>query len=129
MFYCRKTIKRLDYFAIFLYFLNMEKRSGDRVIKRLEVKFQVNASVENTAITSDLSESGLFVRTNRGINHGDVINLKLNLPNAQELALVGKVVRSMKSVPGLVGESKSGIGIHLINPPDSYINYVHSIRS
>jgi Tfp pilus assembly protein PilZ len=105
----------------------MEKRCENRIIKRLEVKFQTE--VENTAITSDLSESGLFIRTNRGISPGTVINLKLNLPNAQELALIGKVIRSMKSMPGLIGESKSGMGIHLINPPESYISYVQSIRT
>jgi Tfp pilus assembly protein PilZ len=105
----------------------MEKRCENRVIKRLEVKFQTN--VENTAITSDLSESGLFIRTNRGLSSGTVINLKLNLPNTQGLSLTGKVVRSMKSMPGLVGESKSGMGIQLINPPEGYINYVQSIRA
>jgi Tfp pilus assembly protein PilZ len=104
----------------------MEKRRAQRVIKRLEVKFQT--SVEHTAITSDLSENGLFIRTNRGVKPGSVLDLKLNLPNSQELYLSGRVVRSMKSIPGLVGYSKSGMGIELINPPADYINYVGSIR-
>lgn len=103
----------------------MEKRQATRIVKRLEVKYQIE--VENTAITSDLSEIGIFIRTNRGIEPGSVINIKLNLPNAQELFLEGKVVRSRKILPGLVGESKSGMGIQLINPPDNYINYVHSL--
>jgi len=105
----------------------MERRGAQRAIKRLEVRFHTNT--DNTAITSDLSEIGLFITTNRRVSPGTVIDLKLNLPNAQELALVGKVARSVKSMPGLVGESKSGMGIQLINPPQSYIDYVQSIRN
>ena len=103
----------------------MEKRAKERIIKRLEVKFQTN--VENTAITSNLSESGIFIRTKRGINPGSILDIKLNLPNTQELILKGKVVRSMTSVSGLVGEAKSGIGVQLISPPSEYISYIQSL--
>ncbi len=105
----------------------MEKRKSPRLIKRLEIKFQTET--ENTAITSDLSETGIFVTTNKGIESGNVLNLKLNLPNSQELFLSGKVVRNIKSAPALVGNSKSGMGIQLVDPPLDYLNYVQSIRS
>jgi len=105
----------------------MERRKATRVIKRLEVKFHTD--VENTAITSNLSESGLFIRTNRGVTPGSILDIKLNLPNAQELFLTGKVVRSMKTTPGLVGNAKSGMGIQLISPPANYIDYVKSLLS
>ncbi len=102
-----------------------EKRKAKRAIKRLEVKFQT--AVENTAITSNLSEIGIFIRTNRGVAPGNVLSIKLNLPNLQELFLMGKVVRSMRSVSGLSGEAKSGMGIQLISPPHDYIKYVQSL--
>ena len=102
-----------------------EKRNAPRIIKRLEVKFQT--AVENTAITSDLSESGIFIRTNRGITPGSILNIKLNLPKLKELFLTGKVVRSMKSAPGLVGHTKSGMGIHLISPSDDFKGYVRTL--
>ena len=105
----------------------MEKRNSPRVIKRLEVKF--HTGIENTAITSDLSETGLFIRTNRGSVPGSAIDLKLNLPNSRELFLAGKVIRSMKSMAGLTGNSESGMGIQLINPPHDYLNYIHSISA
>jgi Tfp pilus assembly protein PilZ len=105
----------------------MERRRSERITKRLEVKYWTNE--ENTAITNDLSETGLFIRTNRGMKPGSSIDLKLNLPNSQELFLSGRVVRSMKSLPGLVGDSKSGMGIELIEPPPEYIDYVRSLRS
>ncbi|MEK6528940.1 MAG: PilZ domain-containing protein [Nitrospirota bacterium] len=111
----------------------MDKRQTPRAVKRLEVKFHTSA--ENTAITSDLSETGMFIRTARGVTPGSILNIKLNLPNLsarqqagqQEIFLTGKVVRSMKSVPGLVGISKSGMGIQLISPSDEYREYVRSI--
>jgi hypothetical protein len=111
----------------------MEKRQSPRAVKRLEVKF--HTSVENTAITSDLSETGMFIRTARGVTPSSILNIRLNLPNqsarqqagAQEIFLTGKVVRSMKSVPGLIGISKSGMGIQLISPSDEYRNYVRSL--
>lgn len=103
----------------------MEKRDKERVIKRLEVRFMT--SVENTAITSNLSESGIFIRTKRGIAPGSVLDIKLNLPGSQALVLKGKVVRSMSSVSGLIGEAKSGIGVQLISPPSEYISYVRSL--
>ncbi len=104
----------------------MDKRKSRRVIKRLEIKFQ--AEVERTAITSDLSETGVFVRTTKGVQPGNIIDFRLNLPNSQELFLSGRVVRNIKSLPALVGNSKSGMGIQLIDPPLDYINYVQSVR-
>ena len=100
----------------------MEKRKSRRVIKRLEVAF--NTAVENTAITSDLSESGIFIRTNRGVMPGNILNMKLILPKLREFFLTGKVVRSLKSAPGLVGHSKSGMGIQLISPSNDYKDYI-----
>ncbi len=105
----------------------MEKRKSPRVMKRLEVKFQTKS--ENTVITDDLSETGLFVRTTKGINPGYSVDLKLNLPNSQQLFLSGRVVRNIKSYPGPVGTSNSGMGIELINPPSDYINYVQTLRN
>ena len=105
----------------------MEKRKKSRVVRKLEVKF--HSPVEKTAITSDLSESGIFIKTNMGVNSGNIITFKLNLPNSQELNLTGIVTRTVRTMLGLIGETKSGIGVKLMNPPDNYINYVQSIFS
>lgn len=105
----------------------MERRKASRVAKKLEVKFQT--PVEKTAITNDLSETGMFIKTNMGITSGSVVNFKLNLPNSQELILTGKVTRCVRTMLGLVCESKNGMGIQLIDPPNNYINYVQSLFS
>lgn len=102
-----------------------EKRVAERIFKRLEVQF--STVVENTAITSNISETGMFIRTNRGLAEGSTLNIKLNLPDSKELEVKGKVVRSSKTIPGLLGNSKSGMGIHLISPPAEYVGYVQSL--
>lgn len=102
-----------------------EKRIAERIFKRLEVQF--STMVENTAITSNISKTGLFIRTNRGLAEGSTLNIKLNLPDSKELEVKGKVVRSSKTIPGLMGQSKSGMGIHLISPPVEYVDYVQSL--
>jgi Tfp pilus assembly protein PilZ len=90
-----------------------EKRESVRVIKRLEVKILSNG--EQTAITSDLSENGLFIRTGKVLNPGSSINFRISLPDRHEINLSGRVVRSKKSYSGLSGRSKSGMGIQLID--------------
>jgi len=105
--------------------VGIEKRKSGRVIKRLEVQYETG--VENTAITSDLSETGLFIRTNRIITSENVLRIKLNLPNLQGFSLQGKVVRNKHTAPGLVGEAKSGVGVELVDPPQDYINYIRSL--
>jgi len=105
----------------------MERRKSPRINKRLEIKFQT--VTEYTAITNDLSETGLFIRTNKAISTGSIVDLKLNLPNSQELFLTGKIIRSIKALPGIFNPLKSsGLGVQLINPPASYISYLNSIR-
>ena len=103
----------------------IEKRKVSRIVKRLEVRF--HTTVENTAITNDLSEKGLFIRTNREIVTGSVLNLTLDLPNSEELFLKGKVIRSVKHVPASVDEEKIGFGIQLLDPSPDYKDYVQTI--
>ncbi len=105
--------------------VGIEKRSADRIIKRLEVQYETE--VENTAITSNISETGLFIRTNRIVALGAILRIKLNLPNLQEFSLRGRVMRSKHTAPGLVGEAKSGLGIQLIEPPQDYIDYIRTL--
>jgi len=102
-----------------------EKRRTKRVAKRLEVKF--HSTVENTAITDDLSEKGLFITTSKGMEAGNSIDIKLHLPNSEELSIKGRIVRNIKATPGISNGAKVGMGIELINPPLDFINYIKSL--
>lgn len=102
-----------------------ERRRSIRVEKRLEVRFL--ATEERTAITSNISETGLFISTLRGLDAGIMLNIKIKLPNAADLSLEGNIVRTFKSAPGLVVGVKSGMGIQLLNPSKGYLNYVQTL--
>ena len=102
-----------------------ERRRSPRVVKRLEVS--VIAVEERTAITGNISETGLFIMTRRGLDAGIILNIKIKLPNASDLSLEGNVVRTLKPEPGLVGGVKCGMGIQLINPSKGYLNYVQTL--
>ena len=102
-----------------------EKRKAKRISKRLEVKF--HSTSENTAITDDLSENGLFITTSKGMEAGNSIDIKLHLPNSEELYIKGRIIRNTKAAPGNSNGVKVGMGIELINPPSDFINYVQSI--
>ncbi|RJQ22801.1 MAG: hypothetical protein C4560_01795 [Nitrospiraceae bacterium] len=102
-----------------------EKRKDVRVAKRLEVKF--HSTSENTAITSDLSENGLFITTCKGVDPGNTIDIRLHLPNSDALCISGKVVRNIKASQDVNGESRKGMGIEIINPPGDFINFIGSL--
>jgi Tfp pilus assembly protein PilZ len=105
--------------------LERERRVAQRVIKSLEVKYGNEA--ENIAITSNISETGMFIRTNNMIKTGKVLKIKLNLPDSKGFYFEGKVVRNRHSTPGFIGEAKNGIGIHLIDSPQNYIDYIRAL--
>lgn len=102
-----------------------EKRKAKRILKRLEVKFR--SAAENTAITDDLSESGLFITTSKGMEAGNSIDIKLHLPNSEALFIKGRIIRNLKAAPGMNNGVKVGMGIELINPPQDFINYIQTI--
>ena len=103
-----------------------EKRRAVRVEKRLEIKF--NSPVENTAITNDLSENGMFITTCKGLDPGNTIDIRLNLPNAEPLSMKGKVIRNIKKT-GPSGNSgkQNGMGVEIITPPHNYVSYIQSL--
>lgn len=95
-------------------------------MKRLEVKFVTPG--DKTAITSNVSETGLFIRTNSGFDMGREAHLHVTLPTGLKLSLQGSVTRSAQAVPGLVGEAESGMGIQLFDPSEDYVQYIKSLH-
>ncbi len=102
-----------------------EKRRAVRVEKRLEIKF--NSPVENTAITNDLSANGMFITTCKGVDPGNTIDIRLNLPNAEPLSMKGMVIRNIKAGPSSNSGKQNGMGVEIIAPPQNYISYIQSL--
>lgn len=94
-----------------------------RFTKRLEVKF---TSGENTykGILSNLSQSGLFIRTNRGFTPGTIIDIELMMPDGTISVLKGIVRRTVKTPLTI----KNGMGVELIEKDSMFMNFIKSFH-
>ncbi len=93
-----------------------------RFTKRLEVRF-TSGGLSFTGILSNLSESGLFIRTNRGFAPGTVIDIELVMPDGRKSRLKANVVRTIKTP---LSSLKNGMGVELIEKDETYIDFLRS---
>jgi hypothetical protein len=101
-----------------------ERRLHPRFIKRLPVKFFIDNECL-TSLSSDLSESGLFLRTNRGTNVNCVVSMQLFLPSNTVSYLKGVVRRTVRTP---FSAMKNGMGIEIIEKDEAYGHFIKSIR-
>ncbi|MEW6586790.1 MAG: PilZ domain-containing protein [Nitrospirota bacterium] len=106
----------------------MERERGykrtPRFTKRLEATFS-SGQYSFRGILSNVSESGLFIRTNRGFTPGTTVDIELMLPDNQVSRLKGIVRRTIKQS---VQSSKNGMGVELIMKDDNFIQFVRSVK-
>jgi hypothetical protein len=101
----------------------LKVRSGhERFIRRLEAEFTADDK-NYRGISSDLSISGLFIRTNHAFAPGTLVDIVIHLPDSTDAKLKGKVRRSFKSIVSL----KNGMGIEIIENDPRYINFVKTV--
>jgi Tfp pilus assembly protein PilZ len=93
-----------------------------RFTKRLEVRF-TSGGLSFTGILSNLSECGLFIRTNRGFAPGTVIDIELVMPDGKKSFLKGSVIRTIKTP---LASLKNGMGIEIIEKDATYVNFLKS---
>jgi hypothetical protein len=93
-----------------------------RFTKRLEVRFS-SGGMSFTGISSNLSKSGLFIRTNRGFAPDTAIDIELVMPDGQISSLKGLVRRSTKTPMSTL---KNGMGVELLEKDAAYINFLKS---
>jgi Tfp pilus assembly protein PilZ len=101
----------------------MERRKHPRFIKRLETKISIGHK-SFWSISSDLSESGLFIRTERGCNVDTPVDIELSLPGNRVSFLKGIVRRTIRT-PFFT--MRNGMGIEIIEKDETFTNFVKSI--
>ena len=94
-----------------------------RFTKRLEVKFSAGGDTYKGRL-SNLSQGGLFIRTNRGFSPGTTIDIELVLPDGTISFLKGIVRWAEKTHLAI----KNGMGIELIEKDAVYINFIKSFH-
>jgi hypothetical protein len=100
--------------------------SVPRVAPRYDRRLPVHFGRSRPTIlghTDNLSETGLFVATDTPPTEGELLGLLLELEHCK-LPLRGSVAwrRSQRS-PG----RSCGMGMHLVNPPSTYVSYVRAL--
>jgi len=98
----------------------LTKRKHDRFVRRLETEFSGEGK-NYRGISSDLSRSGLFIRTNHAFTPGTIIDIVIHLPDGNSSKLKGTVRRALKTA---VVSIKNGMGIELIEKDDFYTNFL-----
>ncbi len=96
------------------------KRVQKRYTKRLETEFS-SGDMTFRGISSDLSERGLFIRTQHGFVPGATVDIRLQLPDGTTAVLKGKVRRTVKTHLNLV---KNGMGIEIIESDSNYERFL-----
>jgi uncharacterized protein (TIGR02266 family) len=95
---------------------NKRNKIEKRHTKRLTVTFS-NGTSEHTGKTSNLSSSGLFIRTRKALSPGTRMKMTIELDHDRIIFLEGEVAWSLKT--GL-SDFRNGMGIRLYNIPEEY---------
>jgi Tfp pilus assembly protein PilZ len=104
-----------------------ERRGVKRTSRRFTIKYGVDFPT-NVGFSTDISPTGLFIKTTNVLPVGTPVKVLLSLPKGQEVYLTGKVVWYKKAPAGLDRVIlKNGIGISLENPASEYIKFVESL--
>ncbi len=98
----------------------MAKRICQRFTKRLETIF-TSGGMRFTGITSDLSDGGLFIRTQHGLVPGSFLDIEIYLPEKKVCRLKGIVRRTIKTP---LTALKNGMGIELIERDQNYLEFL-----
>jgi len=95
-----------------------------RYTKRLEVTFS-SGNLSYKGILSNISENGIFIRTNRGFAPGTTVDIEVMMPDESISHLKGIVKRTVKTPLTAV---KNGMGVELFQQDDSFLSFVRSYR-
>lgn len=108
--------------------MNLKKnlRKHDRFTKRLETTFALG-DLKYRGISSDLSETGLFIRTQHGLVPGSVIDIEVYLPNGELSRMRGVVRRTTKAPVAVSSIVKNGMGVELVEMDSTYRDFLRSV--
>jgi hypothetical protein len=94
----------------------MDKRKEKRFTTQLHVK--INADSKTAwGILGDISENGLFIKTNRAINLNSVITIEIFMPDSRNSHLKGIVTRTVDLADA---HRKYGLGVQLTHKDIKY---------
>jgi uncharacterized protein (TIGR02266 family) len=103
------------------------KRKGrviERAKARVTCRFGANGA-DRTGFTKNVSETGLFLKTNQVFPPGTTIHVTLQFPD-REFAFWATVVWAKKVPPNLAHILECGMGVRFIEPTPEWLAYYES---
>ncbi|MBD3869219.1 MAG: PilZ domain-containing protein [Acidobacteria bacterium] len=98
-----------------------KNRCASRAKRRLMIRFGIQMP-EKTGFTKDISETGLFIRTNSVLPPGRTIQVQIEFPK-ETFTLWAKVIWAKKVPPQLAHIMDCGMGVHFVEPPASWLKF------
>lgn len=98
-----------------------DKRHLPRNKRRLLVRYGVEKT-DRSAYTQNISEAGLFVRTNRVFKPATTVHLEIHFPG-ELFHLWGRVAWAKKVPPQLAHILACGMGIRYLDPPVEFLEF------
>jgi Tfp pilus assembly protein PilZ len=106
----------------------MEKRTTNRLNKRLMVRFG-RTKPDSLGITSDISDTGVFIKSNTVFSPGTDLVMDLTLPDERVIRLNGRVVWAKRVPPNMLRfVKKSGMGIFLDETPPDFFSILRKLE-
>lgn len=101
------------------------RRRHKRIIKRLDTEFSSGGS-SFRGTSSNFSESGLFLRTQKPLPADTQVDVSIQLPDDNVSRIKGTVRWSLKSA---MKHAKSGMGIEISEYDRHYVNFLNTLLS
>jgi hypothetical protein len=99
------------------------RRGHERFIRRLETEFTAE-NKNYRGISSDLSISGLFIRSNHAFVPDTQLDIVIHLPDSTDVKLKGRVRRAIKTP---IVSLKNGMGVEITENDPRYLEFVKTV--
>ncbi len=98
-----------------------DNRAAPRAKRRLMVKYGTDKA-DRTAFTGDVSETGVFLRTNMVLPPGAVVQVEIEFPE-RKWSLWARVAWAKKVPAQLAHVIPCGMGIEFVEPPSDWFDF------
>jgi len=101
--------------------MGTDKRELGRAKRRVMVRYGLEKP-DRTGFTKNVSETGLYIKTNNVLKPGLTIQIELHLPD-RKFSMWARVVWAKKVPPQLAHVLECGMGICFIDPSPEWVEY------
>lgn len=101
-----------------------EGKRAKRFIKRLEAEFSTGDKTHK-GFLSNVSETGLFIRTRQSYKEGSPLDIRIFLPDGRTSNIKGIVRRAVTADASML--AKIGMGIELTHKDENFFDFLKAI--